>query len=477
MTNRQAIPKIAPHSKDSEMIVIGCMLTQSSSLEIASDRLREEDFYYMEHQKIVGVLKNLHKKEKPADLHLVAEELKRNNQLEEIGGLSYLTTLAQYAGTAAYIEEYVELIKDKSILRQMIQAAQHIEKNSLENPPNVHETLNDAQAKFFAISQETNVQSGIQLKDLLSGLKAESGLPYLKELETRQETYLEKGEEELVLTGTPSGFVDLDKMINGLLPSNLFICAARPAMGKTAFGLNIAEHICFQQCLPVGIFSLEMSAEQLLTRMISSQSQVESQKIVTGSLSGDEYQRVRETVQHMQTQVMMIDDQPGLKISDLRARARRMKELYQIEFLMIDYLQLLSGTGTRISNESRQQEISEISRMLKNIARELNIPVFCLCQLSRKVEDRTGHRPMMSDLRESGAIEQDADVIMFLLRQEYYDPDAHPGTGEVIVGKNRHGSTGTVKVSYRKELARFDNYIETHKEEETNSSFHYFSPN
>ncbi len=448
--------KIAPNSKESEMMVLGSMLTKLASLNIAADLLHPADFYYSEHQSIFAVLKELYKKEKPADIHLVAEELKRLEKLEEIGGNAYLTTLAQYAGTAAYIEEYAELIKNKSILRRMIRAAQEIEKEALDDPSHVHAALDEAQAKFFAISQQTNLQAGVPLKDLLSGLKAESGLPYLKELETRQETFLEKGEEGLAFTGVPSGFVDLDKVINGLAPSNLVICAARPAMGKTAFALNIAEHVCFHQQLSVGVFSLEMSADQVLNRMICSQSEVESKKILTGSLTGVEYQRVVETVNRMQSETMIIDDQPGLRVTDLRARARRMKEIHDVDLVVVDYLQLLSGAGM----ENRQQEISEISRMLKNLARELNVPVLCLCQLSRKVEERVGHRPMMSDLRESGAIEQDADIVMFLLRQEYYDENAPPGLGEVIIGKNRHGATGTVKVSYRKEFARFGNYSE-----------------
>ena len=477
MTNLSSKIKIAPNSKESEMMVLGCMLTKINSLNIAADALEPFDFYYKEHQTIFAVLKELYRLDKPADIHLVAEELKRIEKLQEIGGVGYLTTLAQYAGTAAYVEEYAELIKNKSILRRMMQAAQEIEKTALEDPPHVQEFLDDAQGKFFAISQQSNPQAGIKIKDLLSGVKADSGLPYLKELEARQEKYLEKGEEAAIVMGIPSGFCDLDQLLNGLLPSNLVICAARPAMGKTAFALNIAESICFKHHQPVGIFSLEMSAEQLLSRMICSQSEVESKKILTGSLSGVEYQRVVETVSAMQTQVMIIDDQPGLKITDLRARARRMKEVHNVQFIVIDYLQLLSGSGRNVANENRQQEISEISRMLKNLARELDVPVFCLCQLSRKVEERVGHRPMMSDLRESGAIEQDADVVLFLLRPEYYDENASPGLGEVIIGKNRHGATGTVKVTYRKEFARFENYAHcADSEEKPSEAFEHYSP-
>jgi replicative DNA helicase len=222
--------------------------------------------------------------------------------------------------------------------------------------------------------------------------------------------------------------------------------------------LGICESICFKNQIPVGIFSLEMSAEQLLHRMICSRSEVESEKIQTGSLSGAEYQRIVSAVHDMQKYTMVIDDQPGLKITDLRARARRMKETHKIGFLMIDYLQLITGSGTMRSMENRQVEISEISRMLKTLARELNIPVLCLSQLSRRVEERQGHRPMMSDLRESGSIEQDSDVVLFLLRREYYDPYDKPGQAEIIVAKNRHGPVGSVQLTYRKELAQFANY-------------------
>ena len=472
--------KVAPNSKESEMMVLGCMLTKVSSLNVAADALDPSDFYYTEHKTLFETLKSLYKSDKPADIHIVAEELKRIDKLEEVGGIAYITSLAQYAGTSAYIEEYAEIIKNKSILRRMINASQEIEKKALEEPSDVHGSLDDAQAMFFAIGQHSNPNAGVHIKDLLSGMKAESGSPYLKELEARQELYLEKGEEALAFTGVPTGFHDLDKIINGLAPANLIIFAARPAMGKTAFALNVAENACFKHNTPVGIFSLEMSAEQLLHRMICSQSEVESHKILTGALDGSEYQRVVEVANMMQKHTMIIDDQPGLKITDLRARARRMKEAYKIRLLVIDYLQLLSGSGSYSSGESRQHEISEISRMMKNLARELNIPILCLSQLSRKVEERTGHRPLMSDLRESGAIEQDADIVMLLLRREYYDQYDKPGMGEITVGKNRHGKTGSVEVAYRKEFAQFVNYTQAEEEGATTpddqDAFVAFSP-
>jgi replicative DNA helicase len=402
--------RIPPNSKESEMMVLGCMLTSVNALNIAADSLTDSHFYYTEHQTIYSVLKAAYCADKPADIHLIAEELKRQNKLDNVGGVSYLTTLAQYAGTSAFIEEYVSLLREKSVLRQMINAAQRVEKTALEEPSDVYAALDEAQTQFFGISQENQNQAGVLIKDLISGVKAETKIPYLKELQERQQNFKEKGPNDSLITGVPTHFIDLDKMLNGFNPSNLMLLAARPAMGKTALAVNIAEHICFRNHTPVGIFSLEMSASQLLHRMICSQAEVESEKIQTGSLNGAEYQRIVACANMMQKNVMIIDDQPGLKITDLRARARRMKETHNIGFIMIDYLQLLSGSGNNRAQENRQNEISEISRMLKNLARELNIPILCLAQLSRKVEERQGHRPMMSDLRESGCLTGDTFI-------------------------------------------------------------------
>lgn len=473
--------KIPPHSKESEMMVLGCMLTSINSLNIAANALDDSDFYFTEHKVIFQVLKSAYKKDKPADIHLVAEELKRQEKLTTVGGLAYLTTLAQYAGTSAFIEEYVELIHSKALLRRMIHAAQLVEKTALEEPLDVNATLDEAQQLFFQISQSANSAAGVLITDIFSGLQSESGIPYLKEIQERQERYAQKGPEDSGITGIPSHFVDLDKMINGLNNSNLMILAARPAMGKTSLALNIAEHVCFKNHIPVGIFSLEMSAEQLVHRIICSQAEVASDKIKTGALDGLEYQRIVSSVSEMQKHIMIIDDQAGLKITDLRARARRMKESYGIQFLIIDYLQLISGSGSNRTTENRQNEISEISRLLKNLARELNIPVLCLSQLSRKVEDRQGHRPMMSDLRESGSIEQDSDIVMFLLRREYYDPLDKPGMAELIVAKNRHGGVGSINLTFRKEFAQFVNYTPVKYDSmeldaEAEKEFSQFSP-
>lgn len=476
--------KIAPNSKESEMMVIGCMLTSINALNVGADSLDDTDFYYTEHKIIFQVLKTAFKQDKPADVHLICEELKRMEKLDAVGGAAYITTLAQYAGTSAHIEEYCRLVSDKSILRCMINSSQVVEKRALEEPQDVYEALDEAQQMFFKISQKANQESGKLVSDILSGVKADSQKGYLEELQERQEEYQLKGPEEAGISGIRSHFTDMDKMLNGLNNSNLMILAARPAMGKTAFALNIAQNVCFKNKIPVGVFSLEMGAEQLVHRVICSESEVESDKIKTGAINGVEYQRIVAAVNEMQKHTMIIDDQPGLKITDLRARARRMKESHGIGFLVIDYLQLISGSGAGRSSESRQVEISEISRMLKNLARELDVPILCLSQLSRKVEERQGHRPMMSDLRESGSIEQDSDIVMFLLRREYYDPNDKPGMAELIVGKNRHGPVGSVNFTYRKEFALFQNYTPLNfdqemapvADEEAEAAFSAFTP-
>ncbi len=469
MKNRKTL--VSPNSKESEMMVLGCMLTQISSLNVAADSLEALDFFYTEHQRIFQALQGLHHKDQAADIHIVAEALKRQEQLEDVGGIAYLTSLAQYAGTSAFIEEYVRIVKDKAVLRRMIDTSQIIEKKALEEPEDVYSVLDEAQEKFFQISQAANKEKGVLLKDLLSGMRATARIPYLKELQEKQEQYQLRGPNDQALTGIPTHFSDLDKMVDGFHSSNLMILAARPAMGKTALAINIAENICFKNKFAVGIFSLEMTAEQLLHRMICSQSEIESDKIKTGALKGTDYQRIVASVNNMMNNTMIIDDQPGLKITDLRARARRMKEAYDIKFLVIDYLQLLSGSGSFRAGESRQIEISEISRMLKTLARELNIPILCLSQLSRKVEERHGHRPMMSDLRESGSLEQDSDLVFFLLRREYYDAYDKPGQAELIVAKNRHGSIGTIDLTFRKELAQFANYTPIQSEQEQSADF------
>ena len=451
--------RVPPQSKEAEKLVLGMMFSSVNALNVAADTLLPEDFYFKEHQLVFHVLQEAYRNDRPADVHLVNEELKRRDELKEVGGIVALTEIAHYAGTSAYIEEYVNVVKDKALLRRMISTASEMEKKAQQEPSDVLSFLDECQSKLYTISQEKSAKEGFLLRDILSGVRASTKLPFLKELQDRQEEFLTKGPNQAHFTGLSSHFLDVDKMINGLCPSQLLILAARPSMGKTALALNIAQNVAFRTKEPVGIFSLEMNSEELLHRLICSESEVESEKIKNGSLTGSEYQKVVAAVNEMQKHTMIIDDQPGLKISDLRSRARRMKEMFNIKLLVIDYLQLLSGPKASYNSDNRQNEISEISRMLKNLARELNIPVICLSQLSRKVEERQGHRPMLSDLRESGSIEQDADIVMFLFRREYYNPQDKPGTAELIVAKNRHGKVGDIQLVYKKSLALFQNFV------------------
>ncbi len=451
--------KAPPQSKEAEKLVLGMMFASVNALNAAADALHPEDFYFKEHQIVFHVLQEAYRNDRPIDIHLVSEELKRREQLKEVGGIVALSEIAQYAGTSAHIEEYAGIVKDKAVLRRMIATANEMEKKAQQEPPDVISFLDECQAKLYTISQEKSTKDGFLVRDILSGVRSSTKLPFLKELQERQEEFLTKGPNEALFTGLPSQFLDLDKMINGLCPAQLIILAARPSMGKTAFAINVAQNVAFRAKEAVGIFSLEMNAEELLHRVVCSESEVESEKIKTGSLTGGEYQRIVAAVNEMQKHCVIIDDQPGLRISDLRTRARRMKEMYNIKLLVVDYLQLLSGPKANYNSDNRQNEISEISRMLKNLARELNIPIICLSQLSRKVEERQGHRPMLSDLRESGSIEQDADIVMFLFRREYYNPQDKPGTAELIIAKNRHGKVGDVQLVYKKSLALFQNYV------------------
>jgi len=447
---------LAPHSKEAEMMVLGCMLSSMDALNLCVEQLKKEDFFELRHQVIFSVLRFCYEKDRPADIHIVSEELKRTQQTEDAGGVDYLTSLVQFAGSSPFVEEYVRFVKNASTLRQIIEGAQRIEREAWSQPDDVADMLDRAQQTFFSIGRSVSSHLGLLVKERLQTFPKEH---FLKELEHRQELFRKHGAKAFSKRGIPTGFSDLDRLIEGCVPSNLMILAARPAMGKTAFALNIAEHICLQHQKPVGIFSLEMTADQIVDRLVVELAEVPSEKIATGDINGEEYQRVVRACGRLEQNTMVIDDQPNLRINDLRTRARRMKEVYDVQFILIDYLQLISGSAGSRSVEFRQNEISEISRMLKILARELDVPILALSQLSRKVEERAGHRPLLSDLRESGSIEQDADVVMLLLRRDYYDPNDRPGMAELFVAKNRHGKTGEVDLVFQKEFAKFASYL------------------
>lgn len=455
-----------PSSNNAEILVLGSMFNSINSLNIASDSLDDADFFYTEHKTVFKALKSAYLEDKPADIHLIAEELTRQDLLKSVGGVTYLVSLCQSAAMSVHIESYIKILKDKSILRKMIKTTQIIEQTAFNEPLNVEEVLIEAQGLFHEISQGSGKDTFSNVVDVVSGKKSETGKSFSQILEERKLNFIENGDKDLGITGISSGFIDLDNMINGLNGSNLIILAARPAMGKTALAVNIAEHVCYKLGMPVGIFSLEMGTDQIIHRMMCSLSGVESEKIKKGSYSKEEFVKINSSVQNVLNCDMFIDDQAGLKITDLRSRARRMKEVHGIKFLVIDYLQLVTGSGIYKGNSNREGDISEVSRSLKNLAKDLNIPILCLSQLSRKVEERAGHRPMMSDLRESGSIEQDADIVMFLLRREYYDAYDKPGMAELIIAKNRHGSVGNINLTFKKEITRFENYTSVQREED-----------
>lgn len=442
-------------SKENEMMVLGCMLSSSDALSMGSERLQEDAFYFSEHKLIFRTLQYFFLHDLPADVHLTAEDLKKKDLLSSCGGIQYLVALSQFAGTATYLEEYIGLMKDDSLLRKMVFACQKIEEKSLKKAGKPSETLEEAQREFYLLGQDDFKSSAVLLGDVLDGKTSDSGLSILQELEKRQEQWVNRTAEDPGSRGLLTGFYDLDKLISGMAPGNLIILAARPSMGKTALAMNIAENVCFKSGKPVGVFSLEMSADQLVSRIVCSQSEIEADKMQSGNLTGAEFQMINCTVDRLKRFPLIMDDQSGLSITDLRSRARRMKEAYDIEFIMIDYLQLLSGPKNK-NSENRQNEISEISRMLKTLAKDLKIPILCLSQLSRKVEERISKKPLMSDLRESGSIEQDADVVMMLYREEYYEQYSKVGMAELLVVKNRHGGIGKVDLNFDKRFAKFN---------------------
>lgn len=445
MSTRKRI-KVPPHSKESEMMVLGSMLTNPNSVQIGSEALEEDDFYYAEHCTIFICIKTLFENDKPADIHLVSEKLKKIDQLDAVGGIPYLVTLVQFAGTSVYVEEYAALIKDKSITRKLIKAAMEVEKLLLDDPDDIREAIDNIQEKFHKISKEKKSGIGVSAKEIYGKEDERTGVTLKYELE--------HGRVSGTSPNIQTGFTDLDKILYGLAPQNLIIVAGRPAMGKTAFALSVVENVCFKQDIPTGVFSLEMSNEELGRRMACSLSEVPVQKVVENILTFEDKKRNEYAIKKIEKSSIIIDDTKGLKITELMSRARRMKESNGIKLLIVDYLQLISGSY-HTAKENRQQEISEISRKLKQLAGELDTPIICMAQLSRKTEERADNRPIMSDLRESGAIEQDADVVLMLLRKDYYKSDSDPGEAELIIGKNRHGGTGSIKLVFRKDLAKF----------------------
>lgn len=439
--------RVPPHSIEGEQSVLGGLLLDNGAWDRAGDLLTDGDFYRYEHKLIYSAIGGLINASKPADVITVFEQLQSLGKAEECGGLAYLNALAQSVPSAANLRRYAEIVRERAILRKLISASDDIATKAF-NPQGtpVSQILDEAEGTIFKIGEEGSRQkAGFHSMDKL-----------VMQLIDRVTELAENGAEEV--TGVRSGFYDLDKMTAGLQPGDLIVLAARPSMGKTAFALNIGEHVAVNEGLPVVVFSMEMGASQLALRMVGSLGRIDQQHLRTGALRDDEWGRLTEAVDRLSKASVFIDETPALNPSELRARARRQaRQCGRLGLIVIDYLQLMSGSGAG-SEENRATVIGEISRGLKALAKELHCPVIALSQLNRSVETRTDKRPMMSDLRESGAIEQDADVIMFIYRDEYYNKESkEPGVAEIIIAKQRNGPVGTVKLAFQRMHTKFEN--------------------
>jgi replicative DNA helicase len=440
--------RIPPHSIEAEQSVLGGLLIDNGAWDRAGDLLTDSDFYRYEHRLIYAAIGQLINASKPADVITVFEQLQSLGKAEECGGLTYLNALAQSVPSAANLRRYAEIVRERAVLRKLVSASDEIATAAF-NPQGrpVSQILDEAEGRIFQIGEEGNRgKQGFHSMDSL-----------VVQLLDRVQELAENGAEDV--TGVRTGFYDLDRMTSGLQPGDLIVLAARPSMGKTAFALNIGEHVAVNEGLPVVVFSMEMGAAQLALRVVGSLGRIDQSHLRTGNLRDDEWSRLSESVEKLRNASIFIDETPGLSPGELRARARRQaRQCGQLGLIIIDYLQLMSGSGGG-SEENRATVLGEISRGLKALAKELRCPVIALSQLNRSVETRTDKRPMMSDLRESGAIEQDADVIMFIYRDEYYTKDAckEPGVAEIIIGKQRNGPVGTVKLTFMKPLTKFEN--------------------
>jgi len=432
------LEKIIPHNLEAEQAVLGSMMIDKEAQYTAVEILQAEDFYKDSHQVIFKSLLSLDAKGEPADMITLTEELRQQNNLEKSGGVGYIAAIANTVPTAANVRHYANIVAEKAVLRSLIKSSTNIANRCYEDQEDTYELLDSAEKMILEIADRRNTNGLVPLKDALSDT-----------LEKIEYLANKKGS----VTGVPSYYSSLDRMTSGWQSSDLIILAARPAMGKTSFGLNIALNAAIKGKTSVAIFSLEMSREQLVQRLMSSEAMIDQHKLRTGRLQEEEWIRLTKAAQPLSTALVYIDDTPAISVLELRAKARRLKAEKGLGLLVIDYLQLMTN-GKR--TENRQQEISEISRSLKALARELNIPVLAISQLSRAAEQSHDKRPALSHLRESGALEQDADLVMFIYREEYYNPESEkPGIAEIIIAKHRNGPTGNVELGFLKEFTKF----------------------
>lgn len=439
--------RIPPHDIEAEQAIIGSMLTDKDAVIAAVEVLQEQDFYREDNKIIYSAILNLYNRAEPIDIITLKAELKSMGKFEAVGGLEYIVQLPDKVPTTSNVEQYIKIVEEKSMLRALIKTADELITLGYDPTQEVEQVIDTAEKKIFQVMQKKNQKGYSSIKDILVDTFTQ-----LEQLYNQKEA----------ITGVPTGFVDLDYRTSGLHNSDLILVAARPAMGKSAFALNIATNAAVRAKVPVAIFSLEMSKEQMTNRILCSEAMVDSAKVRTGKIDDDEWAKLAATSGELSEAGIYIDDTPGISIMEIRAKCRKMKLEKNIGLVVIDYLQLIQGSNKK--GGSREQEIAEISRSLKILAKEIDVPVIALSQLSRAPEQRIDHRPMLSDLRESGSIEQDADIVMFLYRDDYYNEDTDKkNIAEVIIAKHRSGSTGTVELLWLANFTKFAN-IERYRE-------------
>ncbi|MCG7335123.1 replicative DNA helicase [Sporosarcina sp. ACRSM] len=437
----QTFDRVPPHNNEAEQSVIGAIFLEPQALITAAELLIPEDFYRIAHQKIFDTMISLSDKGQAIDVVTVTEELSAKKELEDVGGISYLTELANAVPTAANIAFYARIVEEKALLRRLIRVATSIVEDGYAREDEVEALLSEAEKKMMEVSNRKNAGDFRHIKDVL-----------VETYDNIELLHTRKGD----ITGIPTGFRDLDKMTAGFQRNDLIILAARPSVGKTAFALNVAQNVATKTDENVAIFSLEMGADQLVMRMLCAEGNIDAQVLRTGALEAEDWRKLTMAMGSLSNAGIFIDDSSGIRVNEIRSKCRRLQQEHGLGMIIIDYLQLISGSGR--AGENRQQEVSEISRSLKGLARELKVPVIALSQLSRGVEQRQDKRPMMSDLRESGSIEQDADIVSFLYREDYYDKETeNQNIIEIIIAKQRNGPTGTVSLAFAKEYNKFVN--------------------
>jgi replicative DNA helicase len=439
---------VQPQNVDAEASLLGAILIDADAIVKIADQISSADFFDSRHQRIYEAITALYEKRSPIDVLTLADQLKNNGYLDLIGGPGYLTELTNFVPTAAHAEQYADIIAQKAVRRRMMAAAQDIAVTSGDETKSVKEIIEEAETKLFNVSQQHVKQNIISIEAVL----AES-------FERLDDLHKDKAK----IRGIPTGFKDMDNLLAGLQRSDLFILAARPSMGKTAFALNLAHNVAVQAKEPVLVFSLEMSKEQLVDRLLSMESGVDAWALRTGNLTDSDFEKIGQAMGTLSEAPIFIDDTPGITVSDLRTKARREAHQHQLGLIIVDYLQLMSGGGRYADQGNRVQEISEISRGLKGVARELNVPLVALSQLSRSVESRSPQIPQLADLRESGSIEQDADVVAFIYREEYYNPETErKKLTDILVKKHRNGPTGGIELYFDNEKQRFRSLDKRH---------------